>query len=225
MRLLLVRHGETAYNAQGRYQGQTDLPLNQLGRQQAALLASRLAGEEIHAIYTSDLRRAAETAALIAVPHRLSVHGEPRLREMSFGAWERLTYAEISERDPQALAAWQADPLGAAPPGGESLAELAARVQSAFDSIVALYPEQTVLLVAHGGPLRVLLCLALGLPPEAQWRFRLDTASLSELCCYTGDAILMRLNDTHHLSAQPGHPRERRHADGEPRPRASGEDG
>jgi alpha-ribazole phosphatase len=203
---LLARHGETAYNAQARYQGQTDLRLSRVGRRQAAALASRLAHEGIHAVYASDLRRASETAATIAAPHRLPVRGEPRLREMAFGAWEGLTHAEIGERDPQALAAWQADPLGSVPPGGESLTQMAARVRSAFDSIIALHPEQTVLLVAHGGPLRVLLCLALGLPCQAHWRFRLDAASVSELCVCEGDASLIRLNDTACLNQAFGGP-------------------
>jgi len=200
LRLILARHGETVYNMQGRYQGQADLPLNDTGQQQAARLASRLSQEEIHAIYASDLQRARETAAAIAAPHVLPVRDDPRLREMDFGEWEGLTYEEIQERYLQQLAAWEADPLDVAPPGGETLAQVAARVQAVLDEITRAHPEQTVLLVAHGGPLRVLLCLALGLSPQAHWRFGLNVAAVSQICLCDGDAVLTQLNDTSHLS-------------------------
>jgi adenosylcobinamide kinase/adenosylcobinamide-phosphate guanylyltransferase len=185
---------------QGRYQGQADLPLSKVGRRQAARLASRLAQEEIHAIYASDLQRARETAAAVASLHNLPVRDDPRLREMDFGEWEGLTYEEIQERDPQQLAAWEAGPLDVAPPGGETLAQVAARVQAVLDEITAAHPDQTVLLVGHGGPLRVLLCLALGLSPQVHWQFGLNVASVSQVCLYDGDAVLTQLNDTGHLS-------------------------
>lgn len=201
VRLILVRHGETAWNAQGRYQGQTDVPLSEAGKQQAAALGCRLAREEIHAVYASNLRRAWETATCIATPHGLPVRAEPRLREVSFGAWEGLTYGEIQERYPQALAAWEAGPLNVAPPCGETLAQVAERVRSALHDVTCAHGEQTVLLVAHGGSLQALLCLALGLAPEARWQFRLDVASLSKLYLYDESAMLMCLNDAHHLAS------------------------
>ena len=202
VRLILARHGETAWNAQKRYQGQADVELSETGRRQAASLARRLAQEEIHAIAASDLQRAWETAQAIAAPHGLSVRAEPRLREINFGDWEGLTYGEIQKRDPQALAAWEADPFHVPPPGGETLAQVAARVQSALDDVTRSHQDQTVLLVAHGGPLRILLCLALGLAPRTQWQFRLDTAAISELEIYDGGAILNYLNDTKHLAGK-----------------------
>ncbi len=211
VRLMLVRHGQTAWNAAGRYQGQTDVPLSDVGRRQAQALGRRLAAEEIHAVYASDLRRAGETAEIIARSRAdvgrppWPMHAEPRLREMAFGAWEGLTYEEITARDPQGLAAWQADSLHVAPPGGETLTQLAARVRSLLDDVVAAHsgqasaPSRCVLLVAHGGLLRVLLCLALGLAADFHWRFHLDVASLSALLLYDTDAVLVGLNDTHHL--------------------------
>lgn len=199
-RLILARHGQTAYSEQARYQGQTDLPLSDRGREQAARLAKRLAQQEIHAVCASDLRRARETAMLVAAPHGLPVHADPRLREMSFGEWEGLTYEEIETRYPQALAAWEADPLNEAPPGGETLAQVVTRVQAVLDEFVHTGTEQVVLLVSHGGPLRVLLCLALGVPPQAHWRFGLDAASISQLWLSDGGAVLTCMNDTAHLS-------------------------
>jgi 2,3-bisphosphoglycerate-dependent phosphoglycerate mutase len=199
VRLLLVRHAATAWTAQGRFQGQADVPLSLHGHRQVADLARRLVAETIHVLYASDLQRAWETARAIAAPHVLHVQPEPRLREMAFGSWEGLTYAEIQQRDAQRLAAWERDQLHSAPPEGETLSQLAERVRAVYTSVVAAGQGNTVGLVAHGGPLQVLLCLALGLPPQAYWQFTMAPASLSELCVYEQGAILISLNDTHHL--------------------------
>jgi alpha-ribazole phosphatase len=191
-RLLLVRHGETDWNREGRYQGQTDTPLNEAGRAQAAQLAARLAGEALDVIYSSDLKRACETAQVIAAPHGLDVQPTPQLREVAFGVLEGLTYDEAKTQYPQALDAWHADP-DRPPPGGEALSRVAARVQDFLDRLAA---GQPALVVGHGGPLRVLLCLVMGLPAARHWQFRLDTASLTAVSLYDAGAILSLLNDT-----------------------------
>jgi alpha-ribazole phosphatase len=199
VRLLLIRHAATAWTAQGRFQGQTDIPLSAHGWRQVTALVQRLRAETLHMLYASDLQRAWETARAIAAPHVLHVHAEPRLREMAFGRWEGLTYAEMQEQDAQSLAAWECDQLHSAPPGGETLLHMTQRVKAAYVDILAAGQDQTVGLVAHGGPLQLLLCLALGLSPQAYWQFAVSPASLSELCVYEQGAILTRLNDTHHL--------------------------
>jgi len=199
IRLLLIRHGKTDWNAQHRYQGQIDVPLNHAGCRQAAALARRLQDEDLSAIYTSDLQRARQTAQEIATPHGLSVWTEPRLREMSFGDWEGLTYAQIQARGPEKMARWFADPVRVPPPGGETLTRLAERVRAALDDIVRACANQTVALVSHGGTVRILLCAAMGLDLRAQWRFGLSNASLSELRLYDTNVVLTKLNDTHHL--------------------------
>jgi len=199
VRLLLIRHAATAWTAQGRFQGQTDIPLSPHGRRQATALAQRLMAETLHMLYASDLQRAWETARALAAPHALHVHAEPRLREMAFGRWEGLTYAEIQQQDAQSLAAWKRDQLHSAPPGGETLRQMTERVMIAYANMLAAGQDKTVGLVAHGGPLQLLLCRALGLPPQAYWQFAVSPASLSELCVYEQGAILTRLNDTHHL--------------------------
>jgi len=202
VRLILVRHGETVWNAEGRYQGATDLPLSAQGKAQAQCLADRLALESIDLVYSSDLKRARQTASAIAACLGLQVHREPRLREMAFGDWEGLTYSEIRERHPQALARWEDDPVGTAPPGGESLSQLVARIKDLLDDLrgLGLGEAGTALLVSHGGPLRVFLGLALGLAPGDYWRFRLDPGSISDLHLYPECAILNLLNDRHHLA-------------------------
>jgi alpha-ribazole phosphatase len=194
MRLILVRHGETDWNAQRRYQGWSDSPLNDIGVRQADLLSARLAGERVGAVYTSDLQRAMQTAQAIVAQHALPAIADPRLREMSFGGWEGLTHEEIRARWPDEMDAWLCDPLRVAPPGGETLAQLADRVRGALDDIVGKGADQTVVLVSHGGPLRVLLCLALRFAVRAHWRFRVNVASVSELSIYDGEATLVRLN-------------------------------
>ena len=198
-RLILARHGETVWNTSHRFQGTVDVPLSERGHAQAAALAERLAGEPLQAIYASNLRRAWDTAAAIAIRHGLAVSTEPRLQEIGFGHWEGLTYEEIQQRDPHTLARWLQDPMQAAPAGGEDMAAFVARVQALLDELRARAEADVVLLVAHGGPLQVLLCLALGLQPRARWQFRLDPASVSELYLYREGAILTLLNDRHHL--------------------------
>jgi broad specificity phosphatase PhoE len=146
------------------------------------------------------LRRAWETARAVSEGRGLPLFSDPRLRELHFGAWEGLTHDEVRRDYPGALEAWTADPMRAAPPGGESLAQLAARVGAFLaDLEPGAGPGRTVLVVGHGGSLRVLLCLALGLPPQSHWEFPLGPASLSELNLVAGGAVLTRLNDTHHL--------------------------
>jgi alpha-ribazole phosphatase len=201
MRLILVRHGETDWNAAKRFQGQADIPLNRTGQRQAAAVARMLRHDTVQAIISSDLRRAQETARVIAAPLQLTINPDSRWREMAFGDWEGLTYDVLQHRHPKRLVAWYDDPLQMAPPNGETLIHVANRVRTAWHDLRATYANQTVVLVAHGGPLRILLCLALGLPPDAHWQFAVDPAALSELLVYGQDATLIRLNDTAHLRA------------------------
>ena len=198
-RLLLVRHGSTAWNAQRRYQGQSDTTLSEVGQDQVKHLAERLRTEGVDALYASDLRRAWETAERIAAHHQVAIRPEPRLREISFGDWEGKTHEQIEADDSKLLAQWYDDPMHTSPPGGETLQEVEVRVEAALDTIVQRHPEETTVVVAHGGTLRVVICIALGLPLESYWQFDFDLASLSELNVYDEGAILKRLNDTGHL--------------------------
>lgn len=195
-RLLLVRHGETNLNTQSRMQGQSDEPLNERGRGQAEALRERLAGETVHAVYASDLRRAWETATLIGC---MPVTADPRLREMNFGEWEGLSYADIQARDKDVLARWGAEVMDFTPPGGENLRQFAKRVEPVLGELAQKHEKETVLIVAHGGSLQLLIALALGLSPEKYWQFYLKPGSLSELSLYPEGAIINLLSDTCHL--------------------------
>ena len=201
MKLFLIRHGQTDWNIARRFQGQSNVPLNEFGRKQAAALADRLSTQHVDALYSSDLERAFETAKMIVHVSGCSpdLHSDLRLREINFGDWEGLSYNEIKERYPSALAKRETDIYKNAPPNGETLEQLSVRVQSMLDELYARHQEQTVLIVAHGGVLQILLCCALRLNPTMYWQFHLSTASLSEIALYPDGAILNLLNDTSHL--------------------------
>jgi alpha-ribazole phosphatase len=205
MRLLLTPHAPTDWNAQQRYQGWTNTPLSEFGKRQAALVAQRLRPERIDICHTSTSRRAWETADAISRSRGLLFTADPRLREIHFGAWEGLTYADICHQDREAMTAWELNPMHVAPPDGETLADVAVRVASFLATMQNSYKDgdHTVLVVAHRGSLRVLICLALGLSPSAWWQFRLEPASVSELGCFDKGAVLNFLNDTHHLREAP----------------------
>jgi alpha-ribazole phosphatase len=205
MKFLLIRHGQTDWNLAQRFQGQSDIPLNEVGKKQAMALADRLTNESINIVYSSDLQRAIETSKIIMQMSdcKPDLHPDQRLREVNFGDWEGLTYDEIKEKHPNTLNAWENDIYKNAPPNGETLEGLAMRVQSVLNELSAKYNDQTILIVAHGGVLQTLLCLALNLEPTMYWQFHLSTASLSEIAFYPAGAILNLLNDTSHLPKSP----------------------
>jgi len=203
MKLLLVRHGETDWNLERRYQSYNDVPLNQIGLQQAEQLAQHLADENIDVIYASDLSRAVKTAEPILNmrKHGLEVQKDARWREISFGKWEGLNHAELQAQWQAEVNAWYADPVHSAPPNGETLLQLSARVQSALDEMKSKHKDETVLLVAHGGTIQVLLCLILGVDLKRHWQFHVAQASLTILRFYEEGAILNLFNDIHYLKA------------------------
>jgi alpha-ribazole phosphatase len=160
--LIWARHGATAENLQKRYIGHLDVPLCEGGREQAARLAGRLAKCRLSAVYTSDLRRTEETAAIIAACHpRLFVSKTPLLRELSFGQWEGLTYDEIVRQDPDLLTRFYDDPWTNPPNGGESLAQLQQRLDAFMRRLLARHRKGTVLIVSHGGVIRLFYALYL----------------------------------------------------------------
>ena len=201
MRLILVRHGETMYNAQRRYTGQSDVPLNALGERQAATLGEYLATEHLDVIVTSDLERTRVTAEAIARYHGLPVQEDIDLRELAFGEWEGYTYDEVLARDAKLVAQWRADPTTYAPPGGETVSQLRDRCAHALRNWQTQYPEASVLWVTHGGLIGVLLCHVLGIDLKRRWQFRHDNASISEMHLSGDRVMIVRLNETAHLRA------------------------
>jgi alpha-ribazole phosphatase len=206
-RLLLVRHGQTAWNADGRFMGQMDIPLNEKGLRQAEAAGRRLALERPQAIYASDLQRARQTAEQIrsAIAESIApdppppLFADPRLREMSFGEWEGLNYQEIETSQPEALKAWEADFLNYSPKGGETAAQMFERVFAAHSQIAEQHSEASVILVAHGGSLQALLAHLMGLPIDRMWQFHMSNTGISEVSLYAAGAVLNLFNDTCHL--------------------------
>jgi probable phosphoglycerate mutase len=167
--LVLVRHGETDWNRDGRIQGQTDVPLNERGRDQARQLADTLAGSRFDAVYASNLARARETAEIVAARVGLPVIVDEDLRELDFGAWEGLTGDEIRARWPEAFERWASVGLERYD-GGESHEQLSTRVLAATRRLAAIHQGGEILLVAHGGPLRAILMEAEGLDYRTERR-------------------------------------------------------
>jgi broad specificity phosphatase PhoE len=159
-KLLLVRHGETDWNRDGRWQGGSDTRLNDLGRQQARALAEQLDGE-IDVLYSSDLARARETAEIVAAELGLEVRLDPRLRERGFGSWEGLTTIEIEERFVDAHRRWLAGE-GAGADDAEAFEDFSARVEDFLSDVLRLHPGEEVLVISHGGSIRVIHALAAG---------------------------------------------------------------
>ncbi|HEV2236923.1 MAG TPA: histidine phosphatase family protein [Ktedonobacterales bacterium] len=200
MRLIVVRHGETANNAEQRFTGQMDAPLNGRGVRQARAVAEALAGERFELVVASDLMRARQTAAAIAECLDMAVTYDSDLREIAVGEWEGLTGAEIRARYPGALARWDAGAVTFAPPGGESVTQLAERVARALERSREAQPDGTVLWVTHGVVAGVLICQVLGIDLAHRSQFRRDNAAITELVVSDHGGILVRLNDTHHLA-------------------------
>ncbi|HHW62286.1 MAG TPA: alpha-ribazole phosphatase [Syntrophomonadaceae bacterium] len=157
MRMILLRHGQTDWNAWQKYQGQTDIPLNDIGRKQAAEAAHYLKEyEEVQAIYCSDLIRAHETAAIIGQKLGREIIPDRRLREVDFGRWEGMSYSEVYARYPQEFDAWFNNTRRFIIPGGESFQQLQDRVLAAIEDIYQ-GPHETVLIVTHGGVIKAIL--------------------------------------------------------------------
>ncbi|MGW7576935.1 bifunctional RNase H/acid phosphatase [Streptomyces sp. NPDC054765] len=200
---VLLRHGETPLTPEKRFSGSggTDPGLSAAGRRQAEATAAALAARgTVQAVVSSPLRRCRETAGAVAERLGLEVRIEEGLRETDFGAWEGLTFAEVRERHPDDLDAWLGSAKVAPTGGGESFATVARRVAVARDKLLARYAGRTVLLVTHVTPVKTLVRLALGAPPESLFRMELSAASLSVVAYYSdGNASLRLLNDTSHL--------------------------
>uniref|UniRef100_UPI00226463AE histidine phosphatase family protein n=1 Tax=Streptomyces sp. PR69 TaxID=2984950 RepID=UPI00226463AE len=200
---VLLRHGETPLTPEKRFSGSggSDPSLSEAGRRQAEAAAAALAARgTIQEIVSSPLTRCRETAAAVAARLGLDVRIEDGLREADFGAWEGLTFAEVQERYPYDLDAWLSSAKAAPSGGGESFAAVARRVAAARDRLIAQSAGRTVLLVTHVAPIKTLVRLALGAPPESLFRMELSAASLSAVAYYAdGNASVRLLNDTSHL--------------------------
>jgi len=198
MKLLLVRHGETDWNAQHRYQGHSDISLNENGVEHARQLAYRLQSEKIDLVYSSDLKRAIQTARILVGDRAIQIRTDPRLRELNFGILEGHTFEEGLERWPEMITAWVQD-NNQPPEGGEPMDVFTQRVGSFFTEIRANSEPQTILIVSHGGPLRAIIQNLLGVPGGPNVWFNLEHASLTAFQIDAENIIVDHLNDIGHI--------------------------
>lgn len=176
--IYLLRHGRTESNAAGRLMGQLDEPLAELGRTQADFAGRSLVGRNIAAVYASDLRRASDTAQIVADQLGLAVVRHSGLREVHMGDWAGKTYAEVQSTDAATYAAVRANPHQSGPRNGESEGEMIERVWRALAEIAAAHPGQAVLVVSHGGPLRAITARVLGLGHLSSGTFAVDNCGV-----------------------------------------------
>jgi broad specificity phosphatase PhoE len=199
-KLLLVRHGETELNSSRRYWGKTDVALGTAGIKTAESLRDRLAGEIIKCIYSSTLQRALVTAQIIASTHDSEVIRCPELNEIDFGKMEGLDFSEVNGKFPEVVRQWVERSPDLAYPEGENLSQLDHRVSEFRERLSGHDTEDVILIVAHSGVLRTLICQLLGFETAVRWKIRLDLGSLSIVDTYPETAILSLLNDTSHLT-------------------------
>lgn len=202
-RVLLARHGETVANVEGRWQGQTDSPLTERGRLQAARLAESLAGQRLSAVYSSDLGRALRSAELVAAPHGISVSVDLRLREIDTGAWSGRLGAEIQPEDPTGFATWLSRPWSFRMPGGETLAEVQGRAADFFQERMPRHTGQSVVVITHGTAAQTILALAMRRPLTDLWlpSGRIENCQVSRLEWTPSLSLrLVDLSDVSHLA-------------------------
>lgn len=196
---MLLRHGETPLSIERRFSGRGDVALTDRGQAQATAAAERLATAGIDAIVSSPLRRTQQTAAAVAERLGLDVSIEEGFAETDFGDWEGLTFGEIGKASPEALREWL-DDQSIAPPGGESMNAVAARVAEARARTIAAHSGQTIVVVSHVTPIKSMLRDAIGAPLDAIYRLHLDPASLSIIDWFDDRPGVVRLmNGTGHL--------------------------
>ncbi|MBC7716937.1 MAG: histidine phosphatase family protein [Pseudorhodobacter sp.] len=198
-RILAIRHGETAWNLDGRMQGHRDIPLNATGRWQAQRLADALSGENIAAVYASDLLRAHETARAVAAGRSLTIGIERALRERCFGKFEGMTFKEIDQRWPVEAESWRVRDPDFAPQGGESLRVFYARCIQVIARLASAHAGETITLVAHGGVMDCFYRAAARVDLQAPRSWQLGNASINRLLYTEGGLSLVGWSDTFHL--------------------------
>ena len=198
-RVLAIRHGETAWNRDTRIQGSLDIDLNAAGRHQASRLAAALADEELHAIYSSDLARARDTAAALAQQRQLPLQQDPALRERRFGIFEGRSFAELEQLHPADTLRWRQRDPDFGPEGGERLIDFYARCVAALSRIAAAHAGQTIAIVSHGGVLDCLYRAATRVSLQAPRTWSVANTSVNRLLYTPEGFTLVGWGDVQHL--------------------------
>jgi len=198
MRLILVRHGQTALNEKNVFRGRLDIPLNETGIQQANAIAERLATFNINIIYSSPLKRALETAQIIGTRLNINTEIDNNLVDFDFGKWQGLTIEEIQKQFPEFYEIWLKDPHMVKIPDGENLALVRSRVSKLLSKLIR-NDGGNIAIVSHRVILKVLICTALSLDDSYFWRIKQDVGAISILDYKDKEYSLSLLNDTCHL--------------------------
>ena len=199
MRLILVRHGETRLNRDGRVQGHGDVPLNLTGRAQAKAAAGALVGDQPFTLYASPLARALETAKIISESLRVPLTPLEGLEEVDAGELAGLTPQEMRERHPDFMTRWEEDPAKAKMPGGESVEEARDRAWPVVVSLLRRHPDETVVAISHGFKISAIVSRVLDMPPRHFLRLRQDLGAITRLELSQDHGVLLSLNETWHL--------------------------
>jgi phosphoserine phosphatase len=206
-RIILVRHGETAWNKDRIFRGRIDIPLNETGREEARLAGEWLKNEAIDAAYSSPLSRAAETAEEIARHHGLTVQELEGLTDLDYGDWQGLPLEEVKKKYPDLYRQWESMPEAVRFPNGETLEEVRVRALAAVDEVLQRHPHGNILLVAHRVVNKVLIAAFVGLNNSDFWRIGQDTAAINRFERVGSIWNIITVNDTCHLRSITGEPR------------------
>lgn len=198
-RLLLVRHGDTEFNSGRRFMGYSDIEMSPAGTQQIERLRDYLHDENIRAVYASDLKRTLATARILATGRNLDIIPCPELKELNYGLCEGMTFGEIGREYPVVAEQCTHFSVDLEFPDGENFRGFARRTLGFLKKLETVPPRDTVLVISHNGPLKVLVCHFLGLAMKHWWQLSIDVASLSIIETYPRGAVLTRLNDTSYL--------------------------
>jgi len=198
-KVYVVRHGQTAWNVGEIFRGRADIPLDDVGRNEAALAGEALRDAAIHAVYSSPLSRSMETAKNIAKFHNLTVTPLEAITDISYGEWEGQSNEHVKAKYPDLHRLWHEEPHKVHFPRGESLEEVRARTMSAVNDLVAKHKEENIVLVAHRVPNKVICCALIGLDNSHFWRIQQDTASTNLFTYKGGQWVISLLNDTSYL--------------------------
>ena len=199
--IYLVRHGQTAWNKEEVFRGRSDIPLNETGLREAALAGEYFRRLDLHAIYSSPLSRAWQTAQKIAPFHSLEVQPLEGLMDMSFGGWEGHSLKEVKEKDEQRYRQWREEPHCVVIPGGETLGEVRTRTMAALEGVIRKHLEGTLVLVSHRVINKVLICGILGIDNSHFWQIGQETTAINLIQYRNGKYVLALLNETCHLKS------------------------
>ena len=199
--IYLVRHGQTAWNKEEIFRGRTDVPLDEIGLKQAELAGQYFKGMEIHAIFSSPLSRAWQTAEKVAELHNLKVQSLQGIADMSFGNWEGHPHQEIRQNDSKTYRQWVETPHLVRLPGGEGLDDVRVRAMASLEEVIRLQPGKTLILVSHRVVNKVIICGILGLDNSHFWQITQDPTAINLIQYKNGKYILSLMNETCHLKS------------------------